>query len=55
MQASLREIHASLLRKHLLHLEQPVEAGQGLENTEAIQPTEIDVVQVAEGMAFVSV
>ncbi|KAL0916033.1 hypothetical protein M5K25_013514 [Dendrobium thyrsiflorum] len=46
--ACLREIHANLLRKHLLHLEQPVKVERGLENSEAMKPTEVDNVQVVE-------
>ncbi|KAG1347517.1 cactin [Cocos nucifera] len=42
--ACLKEIHASLLRKHLEHLEQPVEAEQGLETDNEIKSKEEDVV-----------
>ncbi|XP_020578972.1 cactin [Phalaenopsis equestris] len=45
--ACLREIHASLLRKHLLHLEHPLEDGQVFEKTETIKPTVVDDVEVA--------
>ncbi|KAK8938555.1 hypothetical protein KSP39_PZI011413 [Platanthera zijinensis] len=41
--ACLKEIHASLLRKYLQHLEQPVETEQRLETIEEINPSEEDV------------
>ncbi|PKU61756.1 cactin [Dendrobium catenatum] len=55
--ACLREIHANLLRKHLLHLEQPVKVERGLENSEAMKPIEVDNVQVVEDhqQAFVEI
>ncbi|KAI0503956.1 hypothetical protein KFK09_014903 [Dendrobium nobile] len=55
--ACLREIHANLLRKHLLHLEQPVKVERGLENSEAMKPIEVDNLQVVEDhqQAFVEI
>ncbi|XP_038990445.1 cactin [Phoenix dactylifera] len=51
--ACLREIHASLLRKHLDRLEQPVEAEQGLETDNEIKFKEEDAVpDAADAKAY---
>lgn len=50
IQACLKEIHASLLRKHLERLEQPAEVEQGLETDNEIKFKEEDVVLDAAGM-----
>ncbi|XP_010933314.1 splicing factor Cactin isoform X1 [Elaeis guineensis] len=51
--ACLKEIHASLLRKHLERLEQPVEAEQGLETDNEIKFKEEDMVlDAAEAKSY---
>lgn len=49
MQASLKEIHAKMLRKHLQRLEQPLEDEDKLENAYGTKSEEEDIQDDAKG------
>ncbi|XP_020257548.1 cactin isoform X1 [Asparagus officinalis] len=50
--ARLKEIHADLLRKHLQHLEKPVDTEQDLESDKEIKTAEEDVTHEVDGIRF---
>lgn len=49
MQASLKEIHAKMLRKHLQRLEQPLEGEDKLDNAYGTKSEEEDIQDDVKG------